>query len=56
MQQPDVRLFFQGSDHAGFLALTGTATISTDKQKIKKLWEPIVKTWSPAAKMTPASQ
>ena len=44
-QQPDVRLFFQASDHAGFLALTGTATISTDRQKIKQLWEPILKTW-----------
>jgi general stress protein 26 len=44
-QQPDVRLFFQTSEHAGFLALTGTATVSTDRKKIKELWEPIVKTW-----------
>ena len=44
-QQPDVRLFFQGSDHAGFLTLTGTATISTDRKKIKQLWQPILKTW-----------
>jgi len=44
-QRPDVRLFFQGSEHAGFLVLTGTASISADKKKIKDLWEPIVKTW-----------
>lgn len=44
-QQPDVRLFFQGSEHAGFLVLTGKATISTDKKRIKDLWEPILKTW-----------
>ncbi|MEO8312436.1 MAG: pyridoxamine 5'-phosphate oxidase family protein [Caldimonas sp.] len=44
-ERPDVRLFFQGSEHAGFLALTGKASISTDKKKIEELWEPIVKTW-----------
>ena len=43
--QPDVRLFFQGSEHSGFLALTGRATITRDKAKIKELWEPILKTW-----------
>lgn len=44
-ERPDVRLFFQGSEHAGFLVLTGQATISSDRQKIHELWEPIVKTW-----------
>jgi general stress protein 26 len=44
-QQPEVRLFFQGSEHAGFVTLTGRATISTDRKKIKELWEPVVKTW-----------
>lgn len=52
-RQPDVRLFFQGSGHAGFLALTGTATISTDKKKIEELWEPIVKTWFTGGKDDP---
>lgn len=42
---PAVKLFFQGSKHSDFLQLVGTATISTDKAKIKELWEPIVKTW-----------
>ncbi len=40
-----VQLLFQGSAHSGFLSIYGTATISTDKELIKELWEPIVKTW-----------
>jgi len=40
-----VKLFFQGSPHSDFLQLTGHATISRDKEKINKLWEPIIKTW-----------
>jgi len=42
---PDIRLFFQASEHAGFLALTGMATISIEKQKIKQLWKPVLKVW-----------
>ena len=41
----DVQLLFQGSAHSDFLSVYGKATISTDKEKIKELWEPIVKTW-----------
>ena len=40
-----MRLFFQGSEHPGFLTRTGTATVTRDKKKIKALWEPILKTW-----------
>jgi general stress protein 26 len=40
-----VQLYFQGSAHSDFLQLFGTATISTDKAKIKELWNPILKTW-----------
>lgn len=40
-----VQLLFQGSDYSDFLSVYGTATISKDKQLIKELWEPIVKTW-----------
>ncbi len=40
-----VQLLFQGSAHSGFLTLNGNAGISRDKNKIKELWEPIVKTW-----------
>jgi general stress protein 26 len=40
-----VQLLFQGSPHSDFLSIYGVATISTDKELIKELWEPIVKTW-----------
>ena len=40
-----VRLFFQGSEHDGFLMLTGTATVTTDPARIDALWKPILKTW-----------
>ena len=44
-KDPAVRLFFQGSEHAGFLTLTGTATVSRDKKRIKDLWKSILKVW-----------
>ena len=44
-QEPSVRLFFQGSEHADFLTLTGTATVSRDRKKIKNLWKPVLKVW-----------
>ena len=40
-----VQLLFQGSSYAEFLTIYGTATISEDKEKIKELWEPILKVW-----------
>lgn len=42
---PKVRLYFQGSSYSDFLALEGHAIISTNKEKIKELWQPILKTW-----------
>lgn len=42
---PAVALYFQASEHSGFLHLKGHATIATDRAKIKELWEPIMKTW-----------
>jgi general stress protein 26 len=40
-----VRLFFQGSEHADFLHLTGTAQSTRDKRIIKELWSPFLKVW-----------
>ena len=40
-----IKLFFQGSPHSDFLFLTGHATVSRDKGKIRELWEPVLKTW-----------
>lgn len=44
-QDNTVQLLFQGSAHSDFLNVCGKAIISTDKSKIKELWEPIIKTW-----------
>jgi len=43
--RPAVRLFFQGARHSGFLHVTGTAHITRDPKVIRKLWQPILKTW-----------
>jgi general stress protein 26 len=44
-QNAAVRLFFQASEHAGFLTLTGEAQASRDRKRIKALWKPVLKTW-----------
>ena len=50
---PKVRIFLQGSEHAGFLMLDGHATISRDKERIDELWSPIMKTWFTEGKDDP---
>jgi general stress protein 26 len=52
-QDPAVQLLFQGSSHSDFLSLYGHATISTDKQKIEELWNPMLKTWFTEGKDDP---
>lgn len=42
---PFTHLLFQGSSYSDFLNIYGVAGISQDKEKIKELWEPIMKTW-----------
>ncbi len=42
---PTVRLYMQGSPHAEFLVLSGHATVSTDKAKIREFWSPVLRTW-----------
>lgn len=44
-QNAAVQLLFQGSAHSDFVMVSGYALISRDKDKIKALWEPILKTW-----------
>lgn len=50
---PTVQLFFQGSPHADFLALTGTATVTTDRARIHELWSPFIQTWFTEGKDDP---
>lgn len=42
---PFVQLLFQGSDYSDFLHLYGQATINDNREKIKELWNPMLKTW-----------
>src|SRR6187402_3183869 len=44
-EDASVELYFQGSSHSDFLYLSGRASVSKDKTKIKELWEPVMKTW-----------
>jgi general stress protein 26 len=44
-KDPNVHLMFQGSKYSDFLSVYGSATITTDKEVIRGLWEPILKTW-----------
>jgi general stress protein 26 len=44
-ENPDVKLYFQGSAHADFLELHGYAMLSTDKTRIQELWKPLLKNW-----------
>jgi len=52
-QDPSVQLLFQGSAHSDFMSLYGKATISTDRAKIEKLWDPMMKTWFTEGKDDP---
>ncbi len=40
-----IQLLFQGSAYSDFLSITGEGEITTDKGKIKELWDPMMKTW-----------
>ncbi|KAA8482886.1 general stress protein 26 [Arcticibacter tournemirensis] len=42
---PFVHLLFQGSAYSDFLNIYGIAEISKDKEKIRELWNPMLKTW-----------
>lgn len=42
---PVVQLLFQGSSYSDFLHVSGMATISDDREKIKELWNPFLKVW-----------
>ena len=40
-----VQLYFRGSAHSEFLSVKGSAIITRDKERIKKLWNFVLKTW-----------
>lgn len=45
MQAPEVAVTFQDDDH--FLSLSGRASIKSDTQLARKLWNPSMKLWFP---------
>lgn len=40
-----VQLFYSNTSNYEFLSLLGTATIHTDRQKIREMWTPFAKAW-----------
>jgi general stress protein 26 len=50
---PSAQLLFQGSAYSDFMSLYGKATISTDKDKIDKLWDATMKNWFTEGKDDP---
>jgi general stress protein 26 len=52
---PEVELYFQASEHSGFMHLTGQATVLHDKSLIDKLWTPLARVWFEQGKDDPAS-
>ncbi|PWG78913.1 pyridoxamine 5'-phosphate oxidase family protein [Pararcticibacter amylolyticus] len=44
-KDPFVHLLFQGSSYSDFLNIYGLAEVSKDKEKIRDLWKPELKTW-----------
>jgi general stress protein 26 len=50
---PRVQLFFLNTSRYEFLSIFGTASITTDRQKISELWTDIAKAWFPEGKDDP---
>lgn len=44
-RDPSARLFFQGSGRSDLMELSGSVSITTDKARIKELWNPLIKVW-----------
>jgi general stress protein 26 len=53
ISNPDVNLYFQGSQYSEFMHLYGKASIHHDTNKINELWNPIFKTWFTEGKNDP---
>jgi len=45
VKDSNVQLFYSNTGSYEFLSVFGTASISTDREKIKKLWSPFAKAW-----------
>lgn len=41
----EVELYFQASEHSGFMHLVGQASVLHDRELIKELWTPLARVW-----------
>ena len=48
-----VELYFQATEHSGFMHLAGEATVLHDKALIDKLWTPLARVWFEGGKDDP---
>lgn len=48
-----VQLFFSNPSSSEFLSVYGSASITTDREKIEKYWSPIIKAWFTEGKDDP---
>ena len=48
-----VELYFQATEHSGFMHLTGRASVSHDRALIEKLWTPMARVWFQQGKDDP---
>ena len=46
-RSPQVNASFSNPEESQYVSLSGTAELVTDRNKIKKLWKPILKAWFP---------
>lgn len=50
---PEVELYFQATEHSGFMHLTGQASVLHDPALIEKLWTPMLRVWFQQGKDDP---
>lgn len=50
---PQVELYFQATEHSGFMHLSGQAAVLHDKALIDKLWTPLARVWFEQGKDDP---
>jgi general stress protein 26 len=50
---PQVELYFQATEHSGFMHLTGEAQVLHDRELIERLWTPLLRVWFQQGKDDP---
>ncbi|MGV9214853.1 pyridoxamine 5'-phosphate oxidase family protein [Micromonospora sp. RB23] len=50
---PEVNVAFSDQKHHSWVSVSGTASESSDRERAKRLWNPLLKTWFPDGLDTP---